>query len=39
MVIRKDLRRRKGKWLLFAAQAMADTATKDWKAWKSHLSR
>jgi hypothetical protein len=36
--IRKDLRQRKGKWLLSAAQAMADASAKDWKAWKGHIS-
>ncbi len=35
-MIRKDLHRRKGKWLLTAAQAMADAAEKDWKAWRQH---
>jgi len=34
--IMKDLRRRKGKWLLSAAQAMADAAEKDWNVWRRH---
>jgi hypothetical protein len=32
--ILKDLRRRKGNWLLGAAQAMAAAMEKDWKAWR-----
>jgi hypothetical protein len=32
--ILKDLRRRKGNWLLGAAQAMADTIEKDWRVWR-----
>jgi hypothetical protein len=34
--IRKDLQRRKGKWLLSAAQAMAEAAEKDWRVWRQH---
>ena len=34
--IRKDLHQRKGKWLLSAAQAMADAAEKDWNVWRQH---
>ncbi|HKC01564.1 MAG TPA: DUF2252 family protein [Terriglobales bacterium] len=32
--ILKDLRRRKGNWLLSAAQAMADAIEKDWRVWR-----
>src|SRR6202521_6176895 len=32
--ILKDLRGRKGNWLLGAAQAMADAMEKDWRVWK-----
>jgi hypothetical protein len=32
--ILKDLRRRKGNWLLAAATSMAGAAQKDWRAWK-----
>jgi hypothetical protein len=32
--ILKDLRGRKGNWLLGAAQAMTETMEKDWKVWK-----
>ncbi len=32
--ILKDLRRRKGNWLLAAAQAMADAMEKDWRVWR-----
>jgi len=32
--ILKDLRGRKGNWLLGAAQAMADAIEKDWRVWK-----
>ncbi len=32
--ILKDLRRRKGNWLVGAAQAMADAMEKDWRVWK-----
>jgi Uncharacterized protein conserved in bacteria (DUF2252) len=32
--ILKDLRGRKGSWLLAAAQAMAEAAEKDWRVWK-----
>jgi len=32
--ILKDLRGRKGNWLLAAAQAMADAMEKDWRVWK-----
>jgi len=32
--ILKDLRRRKGNWLLGAAQAMADATEKDWRVWR-----
>jgi len=32
--ILKDLRRRKGKWLLKAAEAMAEKVDKDWRVWK-----
>jgi uncharacterized protein DUF2252 len=32
--ILKDLRQRKGNWLLGAAQAMAAAAEKDWKVWR-----
>jgi hypothetical protein len=32
--ILKDLRGRKGGWLLAAAQAMAEAAEKDWRVWK-----
>jgi len=32
--ILKDLRQRKGNWLLAAAQAMATAAEKDWHAWR-----
>ena len=32
--ILKDLRGRKGNWLLGAAQAMADGLEKDWRVWK-----
>jgi hypothetical protein len=32
--ILKDLRGRKGNWLLGAAQAMADAMSKDWRAWR-----
>ena len=32
--ILKDLRRRKGNWLLGAAQAMTEIMEKDWKVWK-----
>lgn len=35
-MIRKDLGRRKGKWLLAAAQAMASACEQDWKAWRQH---
>ena len=34
--ILKDLRKRKGNWLLKAALAMADKVDKDWVAWKEH---
>jgi hypothetical protein len=30
----KDLRERKGNWLLTAAQAMADAMEKDWRVWR-----
>ena len=32
--ILKDLRKRKGSWLVSAAQAMADKVEKDWKVWR-----
>jgi hypothetical protein len=32
--ILKDLRGRKGNWLLGAAQAMADAMEKDWREWR-----
>lgn len=32
--ILKDLRKRKGNWLVKAAQAMADKVDKDWLVWK-----
>jgi len=32
--ILKDLRGRKGNWLLGAAQAMADAMEKDWRVWR-----
>lgn len=32
--ILKDLRARKGNWLLTAAEAMADAMSKDWRVWK-----
>jgi hypothetical protein len=32
--ILKDLRRRKGNWLVEAAQAMADAMERDWRVWK-----
>lgn len=32
--ILKDLRGRKGNWLVGAAQAMADAMEKDWRVWK-----
>lgn len=32
--ILKDLRGRKGNWLLAAAQAMADAMEKDWRVWR-----
>ena len=32
--ILKDLRGRKGNWLLGAAQAMADAIEKDWRVWR-----
>ncbi len=32
--ILKDLRGRKGNWLLAAAQAMAEAMEKDWRVWK-----
>jgi hypothetical protein len=32
--ILKDLRGRKGNWLLAAAEAMADAMEKDWRVWK-----
>jgi hypothetical protein len=32
--ILKDLRGRKGNWLLASAEAMAETVEKDWKVWK-----
>jgi hypothetical protein len=32
--ILKDLRGRKGNWLLGAAQAMAEAIEKDWRVWK-----
>jgi hypothetical protein len=32
----KDLRQRKGTWLLKAAQSMAEKVDKDWQAWKRH---
>ena len=32
--ILKDLRGRKGNWLVGAAQAMADAMDKDWRVWK-----
>ncbi len=32
--ILKDLRKRKGNWLLAAATSMANAAQKDWRAWK-----
>jgi Uncharacterized protein conserved in bacteria (DUF2252) len=32
--IRKDLKRRKGRWLRDAAAAMAEATLKDWKAWR-----
>jgi hypothetical protein len=34
--ILKDLRKRKGNWLLNAAQAMAEAMEKDWREWKEH---
>jgi hypothetical protein len=33
-LILKDLRKRKGNWLLAAAEAMANAIEKDWKEWK-----
>jgi hypothetical protein len=33
-MILKDLRGRKGKWLLAAAQVMASATEKDWKIWR-----
>jgi hypothetical protein len=33
-LILKDLRKRKGNWLLGAAEAMANAIGKDWKEWK-----
>ena len=33
-MILKDLRGRKGNWLLAAAQDMAEAAEKDWKVWR-----
>lgn len=35
----KDLRKRKGTWLVKAAQAMADKVDKDWLAWKERGQR
>jgi hypothetical protein len=32
--ILKDLRKRKGNWLLAAATSMADAAQKDWRVWR-----
>ncbi len=32
--ILKDLRKRKGNWLVGAAQAMADAMEKDWRVWR-----
>jgi hypothetical protein len=32
--ILKDLRKRKGNWLVGAAQAMADAMAKDWRVWR-----
>lgn len=32
--ILKDLRRRKGNWLLGSAEAMADAMEKDWQTWR-----
>src|SRR5271157_3014331 len=32
--ILKDLRRRKGNWLVGAAQTMADAMEKDWRVWR-----
>ncbi|MGB6385167.1 MAG: DUF2252 family protein [Terriglobales bacterium] len=32
--ILKDLRKRKGNWLISAAQAMANAMEKDWRVWK-----
>ena len=37
--ILKDLRKRKGSWLVKAAQAMADKVQKDWQAWKEHWQK
>jgi hypothetical protein len=34
IAILKDLRRRKGNWLLKAAQTMAAAMEKDWKVWR-----
>jgi hypothetical protein len=34
----EDLRRRKGNWLVDAAEAMANALQKDWQAWKEHWS-
>ena len=35
-MILKDMRQRKANWLTAAARAMADSAEKDWKAWRKH---
>jgi hypothetical protein len=32
--ILKDLSKRKGNWLLNAAQAMAEVMERDWREWK-----
>jgi len=33
--IRRDLRKRKGDWLLVAARAMRDATIDDWRAWRN----
>jgi hypothetical protein len=37
--ILKDLRGRKGNWLLAAAQAMANAMAKDWQVWRERRQR
>jgi hypothetical protein len=34
--ILKDLRRRKGNWLMAGAEAMAGAMEKDWRTWRGH---